>query len=393
MGVPEAAAGKLTYNGEPYRLRAMFIFAANLARSFGDQKVCRRVFNALDLIVVSDVAPMDMTLYADVILPDMTYLEKGDLVFEAGMAPDAAVVTRNPVEPVPGIDSQHIVQQMWEITKRFGQGDRFLGTLAHFMGWDMKVVQEEIGKFAKGETKRFGIALRNIGVRMIAEETGKSEEEIIDVLNTKGVLTLGKGEELLKEARIPEKYPAPTPSGRFEIYSLLFADFVQKYGPNDLWNPLVAYVPPEWKEGMKDTDELSGNEFFFSHGKTPLMSYTSTVNNPLLMSLVESTKHGLETMGVWINSAKARELGIRDGDEVKVINMSAPDYSVVIPAFLTDKIRPDTVFMYALFGAKSPKLSVGFNKGVSLTEVATCRHDAISGGFRANEFTVKIEKV
>jgi anaerobic selenocysteine-containing dehydrogenase len=391
MGFYEAATGKLQYDGKPYRFRALFSFAANVMRSFGDEKKYKEIFDKLDLVVVSDIAPMDITLYADVILPDLTYLEKADFVFEAGMSPDTAVVARNPVEKVPGIDSRHMVRQMWEIAEKLGQGERFWGTLSSFMGWDMKAVQEELGKFASGQTKRFGEALLNVSVRAIAEETKISEEKVREELMTKGVLTFKTAKENLEEARIPEKYPAPTPSGRLEIYSLLFADFVQKYGPNPLWNPLVAYVPPQWKEGMKDTDKLSGNEFFFAHGKTPLMSYTSTANNPLLISMAETMPD--ERFGLWINASKAKELGIRNGDTVKVINTLDESYSVEMKAYVTEKIRPDTVFMLAPFGMENAKLSFGFNKGVPLNRLVPLRHDAVAGGFRANEFTVRVEKV
>ena len=391
MGLYEAAMGKLQYNGKPYRFRALFSFAANLMRSFGDEKKYKEIFDALDLVVVSDIAPMDITLYADVILPDLSYLERADLVFEAGMSPETAVVTRNPVAKVPGTDSRHMVRQMWEITQKFGQGDMFWGILSKFMGWDIKVVQEEVGKFASGQTKRFGEALLNVGVRMIAEETKMPEEKIRKELMTKGVLTFRSGEENLKEARIPEKYPAPTPSGRLEIYSLLFADFVKKYGPNPLWNPLVAYVPPQWKEGMKDTDKPTGNEFFFAHGKTPLMSYTSTANNPLLISIAETMPE--ERFGLWINAEKAKKLGIADGDTVKVTNTLDESYSVEMKAYLTEKIRPDTVFMLAPFGMQNAKMSFGFNKGVPLNRLVPQRYDAVVGSFRANEFTVRVEKV
>jgi len=394
MGYYEAAMGTLNgTDGKPYRFRALFSFAANIARSFGDDRKYKEIFDKLDLVVVSDIAPMDITLQADVILPDMTYLERADMVFEAGMNPDTAVVTRNPVEPVPGTDVRHMVRQMWEIANKFGQGDRFWGILAKFMGWDIKIVQEEMAKYQKGETKRFGIALRNIGVKMIADETGMSEDAIINTFNTKGVLTFKTGKENLEEARIPEKYPAPTPSGRLEIYSLLFAGFVKEHGPRNLWDPLVAYVQPQWKADAKDVYEPTGNEFFFAHGKTPLMSYTATTNNPLLMSLVEHHDLELERFGLWINAQTAKRLGIKAGDRVKVTNTIAQDYSIEMKAYPTEKIRPDTVFMLAPFGTENAKATTASRKGVALNKLVPLRYDAIVGGFRANEFTVRVEKI
>ncbi len=390
MGYYEAAFGKLEWNGKPYRLRALFSVAANLPRSASDGKQMKEILEKMDLVVVSDILPTDMALYADVILPDYTYLEKGDPLFHAEMSPDAALVARRPLQPVPGVQAKHLVEVVYDLAAGMGAGEKYLGVMSKLNGWDPKVVMSEMERVKKGES--MGVVLRDIAVKHVAKKTGKSYQELDKLFATDGVMVVETAEEGLKKAGIPRKYPTPLPSGRLEVYSLLFLNFVKMAGYVDLWDPLIAYVPPRWKEGMKDTDKPSGNEFFFAHGKMPLMSYTSSADNPLLMAMVRH--HGMEgeRFGLWMNTEKAKSLGIRDGDRVKVTNVIAPDYSIEIKAYLTEKVRPDTVFMVSSFGMESSALTYGFNRGVALNRLVPYRVDNVTGGYRANEFTVKVEK-
>ena len=73
---------------------------------------------------------------------------------------------------------------------------------------------------------------------------GKPVAELRKAFNEQGALAVSTMEELLKEAGIPYVYPAPTPSGRIELYSLFFAGFTKDHGTSPtgipsspIWTP------------------------------------------------------------------------------------------------------------------------------------------------------------
>ncbi|CAG0988008.1 hypothetical protein ARNL5_02997, partial [Anaerolineae bacterium] len=84
-GFPESMMGKLSYNGKPYQLKAVFLTACNPVRTSYDDKTWKDALSSstLPLVVAYDIEPQDSLLYADVILPDQSYLERGDPLYEA----------------------------------------------------------------------------------------------------------------------------------------------------------------------------------------------------------------------------------------------------------------------------------------------------------------------
>ena len=385
----DAVDGKLEYNGEPYRIRMLVNLANNMVRTWPDPDRIKGMLKKLDLVVFSEIVPSDTALYADVILPDYTYLEKTDSSLHAEACLEGAIVNHASVKPAPGLDIMPLVTQEYHIAKIFGGEKKLFMILAMMRGWDPKIMQKELPRIIKGEDT--GVVKRDVSIESAAEHTGKSVEEVKKALEEKGVFVMLPGRKGLEEARIPEKYPVFTPSGRLEVYSLVFAGYTKDYGPNPLWDPIIAYVPPKWKEGMKPTDKPSGNEFFFTSGKVPYMSYTATANNPLLMSLAS---HGDPNamFGIWIHPDSARRIGVKSGDRIRVTNTLSGG-SVETTAYVTEMVRPDTVFMAMAFGAESTLLSVAYGKGAPVNKLWPYRYDGIVGSYRMNEFTVKVEKV
>ncbi|HIQ06398.1 MAG TPA: twin-arginine translocation signal domain-containing protein [Anaerolineae bacterium] len=391
VGWYDAAAGKLTYKGEPYRLRAIFAIAANLARSFGDDKTVKHMLENLDLVVGVDILPTDTMRYADVILPDLTYLEKGDFISYVEMVPDVALAARYPVATAPGVDARHVIQIFLELAEHMGMGEQYMQACCNFMGWNPDHFQQAVLDVARQKGEQIGIALRDCTIGRLANQVGKPVDEVAAVFREQGVYTLQTAEEAFEEMESSHQYPVPTPSGRFEIYNMMMANFIQQYGPKPNWDPLIAYIPPQWKEGMKETDSLPDDEFFYAHGKIPQMSYTAANDNDLLMAIVE--QRSAERFGVWINPERATKLGINTGDRIRLTNTIAPDLEVEGTAYVTEKIRPDTLFIVSNFGAESEELRTGNGKGIATNKLTPYRLEPLVGGFRANEFTVRVSKV
>ncbi len=74
-----------------------------------------------------------------------------------------------------------------------------------------------------------------------------------------------------------------------------------KKGKNPLWDPIVAWAPPE-TYGRADGEST----FYLVYGKVPMMTHTATIDNGVLARLTPDYK-----FMVWINSKAAARLGIK----------------------------------------------------------------------------------
>jgi anaerobic selenocysteine-containing dehydrogenase len=87
----------------PKRFRAMIVESANPAHSLADSERFREAFDALDLLVVIDVAMTETARHADYVLPASSQYEKAEATFFNFEFPDNTFHLRRPLlEPLPG---------------------------------------------------------------------------------------------------------------------------------------------------------------------------------------------------------------------------------------------------------------------------------------------------
>ena len=87
----------------PDRFRAMFIESANPVHSLADSPRMREALDALELVVVVDVAMTETAQQADYVLPGASQYEKVEATFFGGGFPDHVFQLRHPIfEPAPG---------------------------------------------------------------------------------------------------------------------------------------------------------------------------------------------------------------------------------------------------------------------------------------------------
>jgi anaerobic selenocysteine-containing dehydrogenase len=397
-GLLESTKKEVFWNGQPYQLKAVFLYALNLVRGDVETQRWKEFLTNLDLVVGFDIMPSDTMLYADVIFPDIPYILKKDIIFDINTSHDYTFGTREPAMPKDG-DEMHALDFMYMLSKAMNMP--WLDTMAElyqYWKWDKK----ELNQKCEESWNKYGTiipAIRELQLRKIALELkeykgiSKTVQELEEEISEKGIITVMDREELMAKYSVPWHQPVPTPSGRMEIYSNIFATLQNMFGYKPNYDPLIAYIPPKWKGDIAPEDvKLEENEFFITHGKVPIQSHTSavTVDNPILVS-IGKWKEGIY-YGIWINDKKAKSLGIKEGDDIWVINAMYPNLKVKGKAHLTKLIRPDTIFIPAAFGATSEKLTYGKGLGVSISDLMPYRPEPVVGGYRANEFTVKIVK-
>ncbi|MCM2322794.1 MAG: nitrate reductase, partial [Oligoflexia bacterium] len=162
-----------------------------------------------------------------------------------------------------------------------------------------------------------------------------------------------------------EKPEFPTPSGKIELYSRA----LQEAG----FDPLPRYVPhPEPPEGY----------YRLIYGRSPAHTFTRTTNNPLLTQLVPDNE-------LWVHPDTARQWRLKTGEYTQLRNQDGVG-CLPIRIKVTQRVRPDCVYMVHGFGNTQKQLTRSFRKGASDTSLITrSAVDPIMGGtaFRGNFVT------
>ncbi|MFC2141161.1 molybdopterin dinucleotide binding domain-containing protein, partial [Acidobacteriota bacterium] len=102
-------------------------------------------------------------------------------------------------------------------------------------------------------------------------------------------------------------------------------------------------------------------------------SFGRTTNNPLLTQLKPENE-------VWINTDVAKEWGLTNGQYIQLENQDGVVGNRV-KVKITERVRPDCVFMVHGFGHSQKKLRRSYMKGAGVTPLITrTKTDPIMGG-------------
>lgn len=319
-----------TLTGKPYPIKGWIVYATNLINALPNQAETIRAIQQLDLLVVVDVVPSEICGWADVILPEATYLERFEDL-HVGPFKHPFVGLRQPV-----VDPPHDQKPNWWIAKR----------LAEKLGLGAYYPWEDIEDYLRHRVTDAGLDY--------------------DELKRKGILT-GEDEPLYFEDGVPAEFD--TPSGKIEFYSEQLAEAG--------FDPVPRYTrPPDGPEGA----------FRLLCGRAPVHTFSRTQTNPLLHQMMDEN-------ALWLNAAVARRLELRSGDRVRLRNQDGVRTSSTIPVKATNRIRPDCVYMVHGFGHTAPGLRQALGKGASTSEMVT-RYtvDPLMGGTAVNVNFVTLEK-
>jgi thiosulfate reductase / polysulfide reductase chain A len=307
-----------TRTGAPYPIKGWFVHGSNLIQSLPNVAETVEAIAQLDLLVVCDVMPSDITRYADVLLPEDLYLERHDDLLR-GATKQPFIGLRQ-----PAVTSPHDTRPAWRIAKELGAE---LG-VGDFFAFD------SFGEYLEARLEGSGVTLAQLekaGVHPVARQTPPYLE--------------------------PDEAPAyHTPTGRVELYSQPLADAG--------FAPLPVYEPqPRPPEGS----------LRLLYGRSPLHTFGRTQNNRVLSDLVPGNC-------VWMNPRCAAGVGVEHGQPVMIRNADGRETGP-LPVRATERMPERAVYMVHGFGHQSPGLSRACCVGGSDAEVIT-RYvtDPISGG-------------
>jgi thiosulfate reductase/polysulfide reductase chain A len=312
-----------------YDIKGWLVYGTNLIQALPAPEKTKRAIQALDLIVAIDVLPMEITGWADIVLPEATYLERCDEVHTPSYKTPFLAVRQPVVEPL--YDSKPGWWIAREIAHRIGLKDYF--------PWKDSV------EYAKYRVHAGGYDC--------------------DQLLKTGVIKK-KAEALYIEDGIEPTFD--TPSGKIELYSQQLFD--------QGFDPVPVYTPP---------DEPPPGHFRLLFGRTPTHTFGRTTNNRFLSEVFSENE-------VWVNTQIAAEQGLRDGEYVTLVNQDDVR-SGRIKVKVTQRIRRDCVYMVHGYGHEDKGLKFAYRRGASDSSLVTrYKTDPIMGGTGMNVNFVRIER-
>ena len=315
--------------GEPYPIKGLIAYGVNMFHTIPNVPRTKEAIANLDLFVAIDVLPQDHIAWADVVLPEATYLERHDDLWALGHKTPYIALREPAVEPM------YDTKPGWWIARELG-------------------LRAGLDPFFKWETAEEWIDIR-------LRSVGSSAEK----LHAAGGVLVQDGAPYLEDYSTS---PFATPSGKIELYSQTLADAGI--------DPMPTY---------EAVAEPPADSFRLLYGRHPAHTFAKTQNTPLLHELYPENE-------VWVNSARAAQLGFAGGDRVWLVNQDgARTGPVRVKA--TQRIRADAAYIVHGYGHEAPLLTRADRKGASDAALQTqYALDPICGGAGLRVNFVKLER-
>ncbi|NBC17500.1 MAG: molybdopterin-dependent oxidoreductase [Bacteroidetes bacterium] len=314
------------------QVKAWLVYGSNLILSLPDIEKTIQAIQNLDLLVVIDIMPAEICGWADVVLPEATYLERyDDLRISPGRRPQIAL-------RAPAFEPMYDTKPSGWIVKK----------LAAKMGLSQYFPWEDDEDYLDWRLRQIGSSLDEmleIGVK---------------TLPSQGPLYFPPGADVTFN----------TPSGMIELYS----EQLEQYG----FDPIPVY---------RAHQEPPAGYYRLIQGRSPFHTFARTTNNPILTELQDENT-------LWVHPTTAKDWGLETGQYVHLENQDGKHSTFPIRVQITERIRTDCVYMVHGFGHSQKQMSRSYGKGMDDNELVTnVDVDPIMGGTgrRSNFVTFKLE--
>lgn len=306
--------------GKPYPIKGLIAYGTNLFHTLPNVPRTQEALKQLDFYLAVDVLPQDHIAWADVVLPEATYLERYDELLNIGHKTPYIAMREPAIEPL------YDTRPGWWMVRELGLR---LGLESYFQWQD---AQEYLN------TRLSSINLN------------------LDKLHEMGGITIQKGKPWLEDFEAENASPFKTSSAKVELYS----EALEKSGSK----PLPEYEP---------IADAPAGYLRLLYGRSPVHTFARTQNTPALNELFAENE-------IWVNEDLAREQGLPNGTRVMLVNQDGAK-SGPLRVKATQRIRRDCVYMVHGFGHNAPGMKLANKKGASDAVLQTkYALDPISGG-------------
>jgi len=317
---------------KPYPIRALMTAGGNGFMNSTDYDIIRKALETVDFYVASDVIPNEMNMYADILLPEASYLERYDDLQLGGAREGYAAVRMPAMKPL------HDTKDAWSICKE----------LATRMDLGAYFPHESIKELLDERLKKAGSSLAEIekvGILKIPADPKKNFP-----LDHGGKLQIKTPGGKTKAELIP------SPLKMMGYDKAL--DYVEQVRPN-------------------------ADEFHMTFGRIGFHTHARTQDNIWTAEFMRENV-------LWIHPEPAAKRGIKEGDLVQVTDRK--NRTEKIKAKVTKRIRKDTIFMVHGFGHFDKRMSTAYNQGASDSNLASYAVDPSIGSMSMGLSLVKVEK-
>ena len=240
--------------GQPYGIGAYFAYRHDPFTGLPDPEVTQRALDKLKLLVSIDVRYSETGWFADVILPEATYLERANILCQ--MNGPVPLFAMRDQAIAPRFDSRPAWWIFREILHRVGIKEVLdFETIEELWNYQLEGTRVTVAEMRKG-----------------------------------GFVSLADAPRLTPR----EDLRFPTPSGKIEIES----EVLKQAG-------LPSLPPYEAKAALTD------DRFYLLFARTATLAHGQSLNNPILNEIAPEQV-------LWIHPDRAEPMGIADGDTVEV---------------------------------------------------------------------------
>jgi thiosulfate reductase/polysulfide reductase chain A len=318
-----------TLTGKPYPVKGWIVYATNLLHALPNEQETINAIQNLDLLVVIDVIPSEIAGWADIVLPESVYLERFDDL-NVEWFREPFVALRQPV-----VEPPHEQKPNWWIARQLAAKLE----LSRYYPWS------DIEEYLKARLSAAGLSY--------------------DELKTRGIIH-GNRQPVYFDEGVPAQFPTPT--GKIEFYSPQLAQAG--------FDPVPAYKRPA---------PGPAGYYRMLFGRAPVHSFSRTHSNRLLTDMMDENE-------IWVNPSTARRHDLQSGRYVRLRNQDGV-VSNRIRVKITERIRPDCVYLVHGFGHTSRGLKHAFGKGASDAQLITqYAVDPLMGGTGMNVNFVTFEQ-
>lgn len=310
MEIPQAILSE-----KPYPVKGWFSIRFNHPINVAGTETTIESLKKLDFIVCSDIYMSDFAIWADVILPESTYLERDEGIEDKSSQKPAYMIRNKVVDPIG--DTKNGYDIFRELARRMKIDEQYSANTMD--EWRIKQVKGNAELLAELVKKGY-VTWKVPGILF------REKDSVKEFTKKFPYAQQFVGDDGLMESQVKFK----TDSGKIE----LFSEKVEKQFPG--YGCLNA-------EGM---DVFFGEELCLMSGKTPIHTNGHTQNVEFLNDLMSSAP-------VWIHPNTAKKYGLKDGDKITLQSKTAKEKASVM---LTEGIREDTLFVYHGFGHESAGL-------------------------------------
>ena len=335
------------------------IWGQNVLQSEAPAYFVSQALKEAEFTFCTDIFPSETSLYADIILPEASFLERADFC-ETWVTAERKVVAGSFAVQAPLAGCRSPFKIVKAIAAASGFKDQFsLGLEQDLYGEQAKQLHISLN----GLVHAGGVVVFDCPPDMVGPVDGKdASSDSSGEMETQTEMEAEADTEMkMKIEAVEPLVAAPvqvfkTPSGKVELSSS--------------WLARNGYTAlPDFMEPMTVPDGFTR----LLSGRCPVHTLTRTSGNRWL-------NHEISENILWLSEVGAATYNVKSGQHVRLENSDGVKSVNRIEIMVTPGIRDDCCYASHGFGNLSPLMSEGYNKGVSVNRLLSrSTPDVVSG--------------